>query len=108
MPQHRPIMSGSISAEPRTIFLARRRGSMTVDQSLRGELLARIEEAQPAIQQLATRLIAIPTENPPGHALQQCAAVIVEALQELQLQPTTIEVPVDGPGDRRVSLTAGF
>jgi acetylornithine deacetylase/succinyl-diaminopimelate desuccinylase-like protein len=32
----------------------------------------------------------------------------MEELQVLHLHPTAIEVPIDGPGDRRVCVTAGF
>ena len=36
-----------------------------------------------AIVDLARRLIAIPTENPPGNSYPECAAVLVEALDKL-------------------------
>src|SRR3954469_14124587 len=43
------------------------------------------------IVDLTRRLVALPSENPPGRCYRECAAVLADALDELGLSPRTTE-----------------
>ena len=60
-----------------------------MEQMLR-ETIATYEENLLAF---TTALVAIPTENPPGHAYRACAELIAEKLMEIGLAYTLLEVP---------------
>jgi acetylornithine deacetylase/succinyl-diaminopimelate desuccinylase-like protein len=42
--------------------------------------------------ELLARLAAVNTQNPPGRGLAECASIVVEAMQDLDLAPEVIEV----------------
>ena len=50
-----------------------------------------------------SRLVEIPTENPPGKAYRACAELIVQRLAELGLEPALVEIPPGSP-----ELEAGY
>jgi acetylornithine deacetylase/succinyl-diaminopimelate desuccinylase-like protein len=49
------------------------------------QLLSRLRErlCEPAMLELTKRLIAIPSENPPGNLYEQCARTLVDELDRL-------------------------
>lgn len=70
---------------------------MTSDPALTSQLA----EFRPRMERFAQELVMIPTENPPGERLRECAERIASELDLLKLEPSIVEIPVDGPGDRR-------
>jgi succinyl-diaminopimelate desuccinylase len=63
---------------------------------------ARLREAiasdEAEMVELTKRLIAIPTENPPGTAYRACADLLAGELAAIGVEPTLVEVPDDRPG----------
>lgn len=54
-----------------------------------------IEARAPEITDVLTRLVAEPTENPPGVGLGHCAALLVQEMDRLGLEPELIDVSDD-------------
>lgn len=63
---------------------------MTID--LR-RIFDRIERNQDAIVELARRLVAVPTENPPGNRCAECIALLTAELERLGLPHETVGAP---------------
>ena len=50
-----------------------------------GELLGQLRDrlSEPAMLELTKRLIAIPSENPPGNQYEKCAGTLIDELNRL-------------------------
>jgi succinyl-diaminopimelate desuccinylase len=76
---------------------------VTQSDSLAPAVLARAAAGRDAIVDLTRRLVALPTENPPGEGYAACADVLVETLDALGLAPRRVEdcvlgeTAADGP-----------
>jgi succinyl-diaminopimelate desuccinylase len=66
-----------------------------------------IEDRADQMAQLLMRLVAIDTENPPGRGLPECAAVLVEAMAQLDLNSEMHEVSDAGDGRTGCIVTGG-
>src|SRR5947207_10628507 len=62
-------------------------------------VLQTIDDLRPEMIEFTQRLIAIPTENPPGNHYERCATVIAHKLNELGLTARLIQVPVSTPDE---------
>jgi succinyl-diaminopimelate desuccinylase len=65
---------------------------------MEAQMRAAIARDEPEMLDLTRRLMAIPTENPPGAAYRACADVIAEVLDAIGLEFTRVEVPGERPG----------
>lgn len=68
------------------------------------EVFDRIERSRDAIVSLAQRLVAIPTENPPGNRYKECADLLAAELEDLGIAPDTITSPTGAPGPRPIVI----
>ncbi|MGD9712784.1 MAG: M20/M25/M40 family metallo-hydrolase [Thermomicrobiales bacterium] len=59
------------------------------------------------IEDLTSKLVAIPTENPPGNCYAESAALLTATLSELGWAPRVIEAPGEHSGSRRSIILAG-
>jgi succinyl-diaminopimelate desuccinylase len=64
-----------------------------VDPQLAERVAALAAAAMPDLLSLATRLIRVPSANPPGACYAECVDILEGALRELGLAPTVIAVP---------------
>lgn len=55
-----------------------------------------IERHADEMAELLTALVSVNTENPPGRGLAECASVLNEALEHLEMTPETIELTSSG------------
>ncbi len=74
---------------------------------MRELIMNAISSYKEEIVDFTRRLIAIPTENPPGKKYAACVEVIAEELQRIGLSPEVLEIPgerarCDSAGDRRL------
>lgn len=68
------------------------------------QVLEGIERSREAIVALAQRLVAVPTENPPGKRYEECVALLARELDELGLVPEIITVPASPLGLREIVI----
>lgn len=64
-----------------------------VDPLLREKVTTAASSVMPHILSLASRLIRVPSANPPGVNYAQCIEILEESLRDLGLSPTVISVP---------------
>ena len=57
------------------------------------DVQAWLDERADEMAELLEALVRVPTENPPGRELDRCAAMLVEALDELGFAPEAIAAP---------------
>lgn len=75
------------------------------------DVRAAVASYEDAIVELTRRLVAIPTENPPGRHYLECVDVLEAELERLDLAPRRIDVPADDVDARdlpRAVLQAGM
>jgi acetylornithine deacetylase/succinyl-diaminopimelate desuccinylase-like protein len=65
-----------------------------------------LREREEPMAELLLQLIAIDTENPPGRGLEDCAAVLADAMSALDLAPEVVEVE-DAEDGRTGSIVIG-
>lgn len=64
-----------------------------VDPRLREQVTASASRMMPDILALASRLIRVPSANPPGVGYAQCIEILEKSLHDLGLSPRVISVP---------------
>lgn len=69
-----------------------------MNSSLTDRVLARVDSYREAMRDFAGRLVALPTENPPGRGYPACVAAIREELRRLNLACQVVEVPAEAHG----------
>lgn len=69
-----------------------------VERDTEGFLRQAITTHEAETIELTKRLIAIPTENPPGAAYRACVDLIAGKLAEIGLESTVLDVPAEPPG----------
>jgi len=65
----------------------------------------RVSQMSDQIIDLASRLVAIPTENPPGRHYADCISLLTSELSSLDLAHEVIEVPGDVENPRLILLS---
>ena len=60
------------------------------------------------IRELTARLVAIPTENPPGRRYKECARILVEELRRLELPAELVRVPRPGGQETRYCVLSSL
>jgi succinyl-diaminopimelate desuccinylase len=78
-------------------------GPLSVDSERRDDVSGRradvqawLDERAEEMATLLDALVRVPTENPPGRALGQCAIVLRDAFEEMGFSPELIELPPTG------------
>jgi acetylornithine deacetylase/succinyl-diaminopimelate desuccinylase family protein len=56
-----------------------------------GDLLRAVAAREQAMVDLTSRLVAVPSENPPGNAYAECVEILTRALGELGFSPEVLE-----------------
>jgi succinyl-diaminopimelate desuccinylase len=56
-----------------------------------GDLLRAVAAREQAMVDLTSRLVAVPSENPPGNAYAECVQILTEALSEEGFEPELLE-----------------
>ncbi|NIM94502.1 MAG: ArgE/DapE family deacylase [Anaerolineales bacterium] len=95
----------SATANVRMKAVERILGSMKMD--VKNRIRERITQMSDRIVDLTCRLVAIPTENPPGRSYAECVELIEAELDALDLPYEVIEVPGGGEYPRYV-LISGY
>jgi acetylornithine deacetylase/succinyl-diaminopimelate desuccinylase family protein len=67
------------------------------DNSLRGVILAAIDDQQPAMTAMLAELVSIPSENPPGAAYDASVDALARAMTSVGLKPERVEIAAARP-----------
>jgi hypothetical protein len=68
----------------------------SVSDRIARDLFAIIDAARAGMYELLGRLVAVPTENPPGVGYEQCVDLLEAAASSLGLRPQRIAIVVGG------------
>src|SRR6184192_492711 len=74
--------------------------------ALLSELDCAVEQEGDAMRRLLADLVAVPTENPPGRAYDDCVALIESALDALEIEHERLAIP--GCTDHAVAVFASI
>lgn len=85
---------------------------MPVEASIRSSILRAVEASRAAMVEWTQRLVAIPTENPPGNHYREATAEIVRHLKELGFDKTQVVgecvLSFIGEGDRTLYFSGHY